>query len=82
MRLAAMYGVIAAVAQQFYERCAYVGVWSACHLRNAVDVPVGTVNHVAREVNRLVAFEFVTRWRALLAPVMRLQREGELTLAA
>ena len=57
MRLAAMYGVIAAVAQQFYERCAHVGVWSACHLRYAVDVPVGTVNHVAREVHRLVAFE-------------------------
>ena len=48
MRLAAMYGVIAAVAQQFYERCAHVGVWRSCHLRNAVDVPVGTVNHVAR----------------------------------
>ena len=57
MRLAAMYGVIAAVAQQFYERCAHIGVWSACHLRHAVDVPVGTVHHVAREVNRLVAFE-------------------------
>ena len=57
MRLAAMYGVIAAVAQQFYERCAHIGVWSACHLRYAVDVPVGTVNHVAREGYRLVAFE-------------------------
>ena len=57
MRLAAMYGVIAAVFQYLHERLRHGGVVQGVHLRYAVVVPVGQRHHVALMVGGLVALQ-------------------------
>ena len=52
--LSAMDGVVAAVFQVLHERLGHEGVIRAFHLRNAVVVPVGKLQHLALGIGGFV----------------------------